>query len=578
MGLRARVVGVFGQDMRKQTNSPALRYFPSLTDVAFVLPILLLFLRLGGARSLLGDGDTGWHIRTGDWILQNGRVPDRDPFSFSMPGQPWFAWEWLWDVVFAWLHQHWGMMAVIVASTLVLSLTSALLYRLVRRKCSNVLLAFGITFLAVSATSIHWLARPHLFTLLFLVVFYSLLERVREGNSRLLWLLPPLAVLWTNLHGGFFLGIALILTYAAGELAGWILEPQPEDRWAALQRSRPFLLTAAACGLASFVNPYFYKLHVHIASYLTDSFHFRHISEFQSLSFQHPGAPNFELLILLAVVAAAWNLYHRRFVYAIMLLGFAHLALFSARNVPIFAILAAPLAAEVLHQALLAAPQRAVAGWVKRAAVGIESFGAEVAEIDVRGRIPLASVAATAILVLLFNLPVKPQALRAEYDPKKYPEKALQMLRGQQWSRSIFTGDEWGGYVIYRLYPTSKVFVDGRSDFYGSKFSEKYIDVMDGKFDWKDTLDRYGVETALLPVDASLASTLKESRDWHPVYDDGVAIVFRATGARAACAPRPESEWSPAATSGGVPVIARSPTITNPRDRKITSLREEIAR
>jgi hypothetical protein len=576
--LGARVVGVFGQDMSKQTNSFARRCFPSLTDVAFVMPILLLFTKLGGVGFMLGDGDTGWHVRTGEWILRNGRVPDRDIFSFTKPGEPWFAWEWLWDVIFGWLHQHWGMAAVVVTSLMVISLTSALLYRLVRRKCPNVLIAFGVTFLAVAASSIHWLARPHLFTLLFVVVFYALLERAREGNLRLLWFLPPLTVVWTNLHGGFFVGIALILTYAAGELAGWILEPQPEDRRASLRRSRPLFFVAAACGLASLVNPYFYKLHVHIAAYLTDSFHFVHISEFQSLSFQHPGARYLELLILLAVVAAGWNLYRRRFVYVILLFGFAHLALFSARNVPIFAILAAPLVAEVLREALLAASRWAVVGWVKRAVTGFESFAAEVAENDARGRIPLASVAAAAIFVLLFNLPAKPQALRAEYDPKKYPEKALQMLRGQPWSRSIFTDDEWGDYVIYRLYPTSKVFVDGRSDFYGSKFAEKYIDVMNGKFDWKDTLDRYGVETVLLPVDASLASTLKESRDWHPVYDDGVAIVFRATGERAARAPRPESEWSPAATSGGVPVIARSPTITNPRDRKITSLREEIAR
>ncbi len=136
------------------------------------------------------DGDTGWHIRTGDWILQNGRVPDHDIFSFTRPGEPWFAWEWLWDVIFSWLHETWGMAAVVAASMLVLSVTSALLYRLVRRKCPNVLIAIAVVFLANAASTIHWLARPHLFTLLFLVVFYSLLERVRDGKTRLLWLLP----------------------------------------------------------------------------------------------------------------------------------------------------------------------------------------------------------------------------------------------------------------------------------------------------------------------------------------------------------------------------------------------------
>ena len=85
------------------------RFLPSLTDIAFLLPILFIFVKLSGARTLLGDGDTGWHVRTGEWILANGRVPTVDMFSFSRPGAAWFAWEWLWDVAAAMLHQRWGM-------------------------------------------------------------------------------------------------------------------------------------------------------------------------------------------------------------------------------------------------------------------------------------------------------------------------------------------------------------------------------------------------------------------------------------------------------------------------------------
>ena len=60
--------------------------------------------------------------------------------------------------------------------------------------------------LVTGGSAIHWLARPHLFTLLFTVIFYSILERVKDGKRRLLWWLPALTVLWTNLHGGFFVG------------------------------------------------------------------------------------------------------------------------------------------------------------------------------------------------------------------------------------------------------------------------------------------------------------------------------------------------------------------------------------
>jgi len=119
--------------------------------------------------------------------------------------------------------------------------------------------------------------------------------------------------------------------------------------------------------------------------------------------------------------------------------------------------------------------------------------------------------------------------LKPEYDPKAYPEGALAQLTrpGQR----TFTHDEWGDYLIYKLSPQgTKVFVDGRSDFYGAKFDVAYLDVMSVKYDWQQTLARYGVDTILLPVDQPLAGAVKESRRWRVVYDDGRAIVFRLVG------------------------------------------------
>jgi hypothetical protein len=141
---------------------------------------------------MLSDGDTGWHVRTGEWMLATGQIPRRDIFSFTKPGEPWFAWEWLWDLCFGWLHQHFGMAAVVIPSLCVIALTFALLFRLARRKCRNVLIAGGLTIGAAAASSMHWLARPHLFSMLFAVLFYSVLERARQGNRRWLLWLPPL--------------------------------------------------------------------------------------------------------------------------------------------------------------------------------------------------------------------------------------------------------------------------------------------------------------------------------------------------------------------------------------------------
>jgi len=549
--------------MSERKPSRMAAWMPSLTDAAFLMPVLFLFLRLNGAKMLLGDGDTGYHIRAGEWMLANGRVPDQDIFSFTKPGQPWFAWEWLWDVIFGWVHQHWGMAAVVVANILVISVICALLYRLVRRKCGNVLLAIGVTGVAVAGSSIHWLARPHLFTLLFVVIFYSTLERVREGRVRLLMALPVLTVLWTNLHAGFFVGISLICAYALGELATWAVAPVAEERRAALVRSRQYLVSAGACFLASFVNPYSYHLHLHIWQYLRDPYQLRNIMEFLSISFQNPVARHLEVMAALAVVAAAWNLHQRQFVYTFLIAGWLHLALISARNIPIFMIVAAPPAALATQELLAHLRETRVAGWVRKATRGLEDLGDEFGAMDRLARFPIASLAAALLLIALFHIPSDSPKLRAEYDPKSYPAKALEALQAAGSTRAIFTDDEWGDYLIYRLYPKSKVFVDGRSDFYGAAFCENFFDVLNGKHDWEKILERYGVQTVLLHADASLSSTLKESKRWRVTYDDGLAIAFRraARDQRVARAGDREGAQVSAAAGSGV---FRDPQVTNP--------------
>jgi len=509
----------------------AVRLLPSLTDVAFLMPLAFVFLRMGGAPGMLGDGDTGWHLRTGEWILANHRVPTQDMFSYTKAGQPWFAWEWLWDVAFGWLNLQWGMAAVILASMLVICFTSVLLFRLVRRQCGNPLLAIVVMFFVTGGSAVHWLARPHLFTLLFTVVFFSILERVKEGRTQLLWYLPGLTLLWTNLHGGFFVGLILIGAYAAGQLLKALFEADADNRREAARRGLPYVATAAGCALVTLVNPYTYHLHAHIFEYLTDKYQYKNIVEFQSFNFHHPVTVFFEPMLLLGLAAVVWSLMRGDYVYTLLIAGWAHLALVAVRNTPIFMIVASVPVAMMLQQMAVELPGKNLANWLRLGAARLQRFAADFGETDSIPRIHIASAAAVALLAALFYAPNAPAKCRAEYDRTQYPAKAIATLRTAGASDTIFTQDAWGGYLIYKLYPANKVFIDGRSDFYGSTFNEKYLDVMNVRYDWEKNLDQYHVNTILLPPTASLASTLKESRRWRPVYDDGVAIVFRAADA-----------------------------------------------
>lgn len=513
--------------MSTTNHSPLLRLLPSLTDAAFLLPVIITYGRLQGAKLLLGDGDTGWHIRTGEWILANGRVPDRDIFSYTKEGSPWFAWEWLWDVIFARLHQWGGLAAVVLASLLVLCLTFALLYRLVRRRCSNDLLAFGITALAAAGSSPHWLARPHLFTLFFVVLFLHLLERVREGRIRLLWLLPVLTIVWVNLHGGFFVGIFLVGCYAAGGAFAWSVEADRDKARAAVRGVWPYVYAASGCLAASFLNPYSYHLHLHIWNYLRDPFLFQHVQEFQPTSFQHPGAYYYGPVLLLGVLAAAWSVRKRRYEQTLLLSAWIWFGLYAVRNVPIAMLVCAPAVAQMFGEGLTWLKDASLAARIRLAAARFQAISAEFSTLDRSWRLHFASVAVFVTVGLVHFLPAPPAKFIARYDPRRYPEKALEAVGDPAQAGRIFTHDEWGDYLIYKLYPRLKVFVDGRSDMYGEAFNRQFLNVMSAKPGWRETLAAHCVDTVLLPVDSPLTAVLKESTVWRVAYDDGMAIVFR---------------------------------------------------
>ena len=516
-------------------KTPAIaRFLPSLTDIAFLMPLAFIFFTLQGARTLLGDGDTGWHIRTGQWILAHGQVPYTDIFSFSRPGEPWFAWEWLSDILLAVLHRAGGLPAVVFASIALICVTSVALFRLIRRQCGNSLVAIAVTLLATGGCAVHWLARPHLFTLFFLVIALHLTTRAAEGRTALLAWLPPITLLWTNLHGGFFVIFLVLLCYIASLLLNAAIERDAALRAGYLASLKPWLAAFAACLAVSFLNPYGWQLHKHLAEYIADPYQMQHIAEFQSMNFHAPVVIFFEPLMVLAFLTALWDARHRRFADFFLSLGFLHLGLIAQRNVPLFAIAASPFIARGIVGLIdSAALQNAgLAQWIGRTAASFSSscVGFEQTDrlwrVHLVGALPLLAVGA----LLCASRPASANFV-STYDPAVYPEKAIPVLLSPE-THHIFADDEWGDYLVFNLYPKKLVFVDGRSDFYGDEFDEKYLDLLNVKYGWEKTLDRYDIDTILLSPRLALTSTLKISPDWRVVYDDGVAVVFRRAESR----------------------------------------------
>ncbi len=504
----------------------AARMMPSFGDLAFAMPLLLLFVRLGGGSGLLADADTAMHIRTGDWILAHGRIPSGDMFSFSKAGQPWFAWEWLSDVIFAALHEWFGVAGVVLLGALLIAGTYAVLYRSTLHAARNVLVAFAAVMLAMAASTLHWLARPHVFTLFFFAVWCLLLERARLGETRWLFALPLLALLWANLHGGFVAGILLTAVYAIGELASCVACTDVGAWRRAWRRAAPFVFTTALCAAATLVNPYGYRLHVHIAGYLTDARQLAAVDEFRSADFTRHGGWQIELLLILGIAASAWSFARGRVAQGLAAAAWIHPALTSARHIPLFAIVATPAIAQCCAEWLAAAAASNINSLVRKPALAVAGVAREIGEIE---RLPRwhSGTLAAALAASLFVL--RPAPLRArplDFEAAGFPAHAVGALRASR-LRNVFTTDQWGDYVIYKCYPAAQVFIDGRSDFYGADFDRIFLGIMRLEPGWRERLGGYAVDAALLPRKSALAGALSESPGWERIYADNQAVVLR---------------------------------------------------
>jgi hypothetical protein len=467
---------------------------PSLIDVFFCALLATICASPSGWTGLLADGDTGWHIRTGELILATGAAPQADPFSFTRPGERWFAWEWLADVVLAKSARIGGLRMVAAVSGVVLCLASALLLAWLLRRGAGLWVGLAVTLAAASASTIHALARPHGFSILLYTAALWLIDEDRRHRGWAVWLLVPMAVLWANLHAGF---VALIATLVL---------------LAAVERSRRYAGIALACAAATLVNPYGWRLHAHVVEYLRSPWILDHVQEFQSPNIRSENMIVFAVMLL---AAAALALRAPRFEGALALLwGFA--ALRSARHVPFFAIAAAPvIAAGWAEMWRHAEPRSPLRVWWQ--------IGQDLSGRAATAWTPLIAISVIAAMAA-------PSAAAIQFPPARFPAVAVE--RNAAWlvppgeMPRILTSDQWADYLIYRLYPHQRVFFDGRSDFYGPAIGADYRELLDAGESWREILHRYRFTRALLPREWPLATMLASESGWRTVYQDDLAVLF----------------------------------------------------
>jgi hypothetical protein len=491
---------------------------PSLTDLIFI--VLLVSFSCGTlAPRLLWDADIGWHILDGQNILATHSIPHADTFSATMSGRVWYAWEWLYDAAIGCVYSTSGLNGVVFISALVIALTLALVFRFSLARGGSIPVTIVLFILSAMACSIHFLARPHVVGWLLAVIWFSILDASTKGATRVrrLFWLPVLMLLWANLHGGFVLGFVLLGIYTVADLLTSFKCSDLEQRRKSRQRAAILLAIGVGSLMASFVNPYGFRLHIHVYQYLTDRFLMQHINEFQRPEIQGAPAQVFLVMIALTLVGIIVRRGRIRWVSWLLIIFSILSGLYAARNLPFASLLLTMITAPLLSR--LTATKSGLLARTNR-------WGR--AELAQRVHVwPIVTVVLGILLCLHQGRVLDRQVMDAHFDPARFPVQAVDALQRQGIRQPIFTLDAWGGYFIYRLYPGNRVFVDDRHDFYGDAYIQEYLKVIHVEPGWEQILDRWGVNLVVMPSKGKLSEALKGRRGWKPVFLDTTATVFQ---------------------------------------------------
>jgi hypothetical protein len=501
---------------------------PRIPELLFAAVLIWLFATGEGWSVLLADGDTGWHIRNGEQIIDTGSVPHRDSFSFGSAGHPWFSWEWLSDVLFAELFRKGGLRAVAVFCGIVIAASVSVLFRHMVWRPVGVCIALPLTLLAVGASSVHYLARPHVIGLLFFAITAWIVDRERTSAGRSIWILPWLFALWANCHGSFLAGLAM--------LALWFVDTvlrlaRNSDRCKHLMR--PAILFAG-CSAATFCNPYGWHLHAHAVAYLRSAWIQATIEEFQSPRFRSESMLQYEILLFAGLSALPWLIRRRELYPCFVILLWAHESLASVRHVPLYCLAACPYTASWLQYNWNRGLRRCRPGSLFPALNSINStwrpwnsgFTVWPAILCICIGVTSGNSSENRVSFPLNKFPVK----LAERNLSRFTCGAEPPLR-------IFSSDQWSDYLIFRFYPAVRVFFDGRSDFFGPWRGQAYQQLLAGGSDSPALLDGENVELALIPRDWPLSGILRSDPQWLVADADEQAVLFVRSSPKTALSP-----------------------------------------
>jgi hypothetical protein len=498
---------------------------------------VLLGVVFYSANLEIKDLDIWLHLGTGQYIVENHNIPQKDIFSATRQGAPWVDHEWLFQVFVYWAYKLGGMNGIINLTAVIISAIFILLY-FAGKGINRDILQLGLLFLMLHVFQHRIMLRPDTLSLLFFVLFAMIIAFWAERK----WALAAIfsiQVLWVNIHGFFILG-PLLLSMALG--AEWLkrhvklpfdwneIGNLTDEEYSNLKKA--LMISAIAC----LINPYFIKGALYpltiIFSFGGDSkIFFQHIGELEpAISFGNVfdfgRYPAYKWLILISICSFFFQI-RKIDISVLMLWSFALFASSQAsRNIVFFAAVA--------YFVVLC--NYSNFSWMQ--------FIAPYFQKEKR-RYLMAITMKVILIVFLLNY-VKGLSYHGYFDfdkmerkseyrgvsQRNFPIKAVDFLKNAGIKGNFWNDFNSGSYLIGRISPNIRVFIDGRTELYGGKFFDSYRRIGEGDKELFDqAVSDYALTGAFLnsvhtPPPKKLLTNLYNDPDWQMIYFNYDAVIF----------------------------------------------------
>lgn len=483
---------------RSQSGSEDYAASPALARVVWAIALLGAVFALTFGRQL--SGDVYWHLKTGEWIVANRAFPFDDPFSFTAT-KVWILQEWGFQVV-AFLISRISLELLTWICVVVVFGTIALIYRVCRNH-SSAASAFLVTALTAGVFADMLDVRPHVMGLLFFAIAVCWLDRERRSGRGVPHWMPVLFLIWANFHSSFTAGLILL----AVETGASFLQALKEREPGAFRRFWRDAAVTLAAALAACVNPNGFMLYEFPLRTVSHGGMTSMIAEWLSPDFRSLSGAFTAFLILTAL----WGLARRdkpASTRDLLRVSVFLLAALSARRLgPFFAMAGAPIIASWLgpwFDGLLRSKRLAWTLGLITAVAVIGGVTYRISEMD--GRTAFEHITTT----------------------EAFPDAACDFIEAYDPPGPMFNELNYGGYLIWRLWPEYRVFIDNRNDIFYDGAFEEFTDavVVGGGSPWRRVFERYGIRLVVIEPMSMLADILSDEPAWECIYEDRKVVIF----------------------------------------------------